>query len=92
MSELVNPNEIEKIVGVQRHPTLHYGRASSSDQTVYILHSEECKIKMDDLRDCDFSRAMDNGIQQDTWDGYIDRPVVLAIVGFELVPSQETDA
>ena len=38
MSDLVNPADIERIVGVQRHPKRHYARAVSAEQTVYILH------------------------------------------------------
>lgn len=67
MSELVNPDAIEAIVGVQRHPTRHYARAVSADQTVYVLHSAQCVAARPDLRDCHFSRALDNGIDEYDW-------------------------
>jgi hypothetical protein len=33
-----------------------------AEQTVYILHSRECVARYDDLRDCPWSLALDNGI------------------------------
>lgn len=64
MSERVPTDRIEEIVGVERHATEHYGRAVSTEQTVYILHSQECKDTTPDLRKCPFSIALDRGIQQ----------------------------
>ena len=62
MSNLVPPSEIEGIVGAHRHAVSHFGRAVSSEQTVYILHSRECVDSGVDLRDCPFSVALDKGI------------------------------
>lgn len=67
MSELVDADEIEGIVGVERHPTNHYARAVSSEQTVYILHSQQCVDRGQDLRDCMYSLALDRGIDPDEW-------------------------
>lgn len=75
MTDLVNPNEIEEIVGVKRDPLLHWGRAVSAEQTVYILHSQECVDSGIDLRDCAFSKALDKGINPNKW--VEDCPVVL---------------
>jgi hypothetical protein len=81
MSDLVAPEDIERIVGAARHPRQHYGRAVSSEQTVYVLHSKACKDSGIDLRDCPFSLALDQGISQDTWNGFEDVPVELIIMG-----------
>lgn len=86
MSDLVPTSEIEQIVGAQRHATMHIGRAISSEETVYILHSHECKDSGIDLRDCALSLALDNGIDRSQWDGYEDRPVALGIIHDRLVP------
>lgn len=70
-------SDIERIVGVQRHPTEHWGRAVSAEQRVYILHSQECLDGPFDLRDCEFSLSLDQGIDPAEW--VEDVPVRLAI-------------
>lgn len=67
MTKIVPADEIETIVGVQRHSTEHWGRAVSSEQTVYILHSQECRDSGIDLRECPYSLALDNGIDPFDW-------------------------
>lgn len=57
MSELVNPDVIEQLVGITRHPTLHYGRLNSESGVFYILHSQECRDSGIDLRDCPFMKG-----------------------------------
>ncbi|WP_402465741.1 hypothetical protein [Isoptericola aurantiacus] len=83
MSDLVDPQDIEAIVGVKRHPTDHYGRAVSAEEQVYVLHSAACKVSTPDLRDCPYSIALDRGITANgTWNSWrrlLDRPVVLHI-------------
>ncbi|UXA19529.1 hypothetical protein [Mycobacterium sp. SMC-4] len=86
MSDLVPAEDIERIVGVPRHRTVHYGRAVSSEQTVYILHSRECKESGIDLRDCRFSIAMDRGIEMSSWDGHEDTSVILGVWNERLIP------
>lgn len=93
MSEPVDPAEIERIVGVSRHATEHYGRAVSAEQTVYILHSQECKDTEAagfDLRECPFSVALDQGIDKPfPWTGWRrvqDQPVRLEITRGYLMP------
>lgn len=63
MSDLVDPTEIEHRVGRRRHTTLHYGRADYETSQVYVLHSEECRSSTPDLRDCEYSIALDRGIE-----------------------------
>lgn len=87
MSELVNPDQIEEIVGAPRYPISHLGRANSTEQKVYILHSRQCKESGIDLRRCLYSRALDAGIDHDAWEGLEDRPVILAITDRGLVPT-----
>lgn len=77
MTNLVPRAEIEQIVGVVRHATEHVGRAVSVEQTVYILHSQECLDRDIDLRDCPFSLALDKGISGARWSGFQDEPVEL---------------
>jgi hypothetical protein len=86
MSALVDPTEIERVVGANRHATEHLGRAVSSKQTVYILHSRECLDSGIDLRDCDYSLALDDGIDLDDWWDNEDCAVVLGVDSGRLVP------
>lgn len=86
MSKLVPATEIEQIVGESRHATMHIGRAVSEEETVYILHSQECKDSGIDLRACPLSLAMDRGIESESWAGFEDRPVALGIIHDRLVP------
>jgi hypothetical protein len=79
MTALVSPSRIEEIVGVKRHRQVHYGRAVSTEQTMYILHSQRCLDSGIDLRECRFSVALDRGIELKVWDDLQDRPVVLRV-------------
>ena len=67
MSEIVPREHIESIVGSPRQKYLHMARAVSAEQTVYILHSFECLDTYRDLRDCPYSIALDEGINEDLW-------------------------
>ena len=84
MSFRVDSAKIEGIVGIDRHPTKHYGRAVSAEQTVYVLHSKVCLGNTPDLRDCGYSLALDEGIDVDRW--VQDVPVELIIESGRLVP------
>jgi hypothetical protein len=75
MSDLVPGEDIERIVGVERHPTDHYARAVSAEQTVYVMHSQLCIDSGVDLRQCYFSLALDNGIREDEWTEDVAVPV-----------------
>lgn len=77
MSNLVDPSSIERIVGLNRHPTVHLGRVVTAEDTVYIMHSEACVVDTPDLRDCPYSIALDKGVDVDRWDR--DVPAVLWI-------------
>lgn len=92
MTDLVPAADIERIVGEHRHPHLHLGRAVSAEQIVYILHSAGCRDSTPDLRDCDYSRALDLGIYEGDWTGRQDRPIVLAIDAFGALVPDDTEA
>lgn len=79
MTRLEPADKIESIVGAKRHPEFHLARAVSSEQRVYILHSKECAASGKDLRKCDFSLALDEGIDPDVWKHHQDRPVRIEI-------------
>ncbi|WP_054953069.1 hypothetical protein [Flaviflexus massiliensis] len=89
MTHLVHPEEIETIVGATREQSRHIARAVSSEQTVYILHSVECRDTVEDLRNCDFSLALDRGINPDHWSEYEDRPVHVSVLNGQLIPLKE---
>lgn len=91
MTKRVPTSRIEQIVGCARHRKVHWGRAVSAEQTVYILHSQACRDEQEDLRDCRFSRALDNGINPDDWSGVEDRPIALAVWGSQLIPMRSTE-
>lgn len=74
MSEIVPAYLIEEIVGVARHRTRHYARAVSGEQTVYVLHSQDCLDSGRDLRLCMFSVALDKGIDLAVWGEHQDQP------------------
>lgn len=79
MSRVEAADRIEGIVGAHRHDSLHIGRAVSAEQRVYVLHSRECAARGIDLRQCEFSIALDEGIDLSLWEDYQDRPVELGI-------------
>lgn len=79
MSRIEAADKIEGIVGVKRHANEHWGRAVSAEQRVYVLHSEECVARGIDLRKCEYSIALDYGIDLGLWAEYQDRPVLLLI-------------
>lgn len=91
MSDLVPADEIEQIVGIQRHRQAHFGRAVSAEETVYILHSQRCLDSGIDLRDCVFSQALDRGIDRRYWEGHEDRPVALGVWYRRLVPIKDME-
>lgn len=86
MTNLVDSDEIEKIVGIERRAFMHHARAVSEEQVVYILHSEICVSARLDLRDCPYSKALDNGILEDDWSGKEDQPVWVVIREDRLCP------
>ena len=92
MSDIVSASKIEAIVGAKRHPTRHIARAVSAEQTVYVLHPEAClRFHRADLRECKFSRALDNGIEKvsSSWMHVQDVPVVVDAVAGYLLPRTE---
>jgi hypothetical protein len=91
MSDLVPTEDIERIVDTGRHYQVHYGRAVSAEQTVYILHSKRCLESGIDLRDCRFSVALDRGINPEAWVGHEDVAVALGVWNTRLIPLRGTE-
>jgi hypothetical protein len=90
MTNLVPADQIERLVGARRHPLAHLGRAVSAEQTVYILHSHACKDSGIDLRACDYSRALDRGIDPIDWQHHhLDRVVTLQHAHGWLMPDPD---
>lgn len=90
MTDLVPSEAIERIVGMARCQHIHYARAVSADDTVYILHSQTCLDSGIDLRDCRFSIALDKGINPEAWAGYEDIPVAIGMWDGRLIPLRHT--
>lgn len=90
MTLLIPSDDIERIVGASRHRRVHYGRAVSVEDMVYILHSKQCLASGIDLRACRFSVALDRGIQMRSWSGCEDVAVVLGVWNDRLVPLKGT--
>lgn len=86
MTNLVPADQIEQHVGARRHQLAHLGRANSTEQTVYILHSHACRDSGIDLRACIYSRALDRGIDLYYWAGREDQVVTLQVVHGMLLP------
>lgn len=86
MTDLVPADRIEQHVGARRHPLAHLGRANSTEQTVYILHSHACRDRGIDLRTCSYSRALDLGINLGDWAGREDQVVTLQVEHGILMP------
>lgn len=90
MIELVLSEHIERIVGVERHETAHYGRAVFAEQVFYILHSRQCFTSTNDLRTCEFSIALDRGIDLGIWGPLQDQAVLLTVRRGHLLPTEVT--
>jgi hypothetical protein len=93
MAKRVPSSDIESIVGRPRHATLHLALADSSEETVHIMHSQECLATGIDLLYCPYTEALvENGIDTEgAWAAMEDRPVALRIVHGELVPERLVD-
>lgn len=90
MSELVPEEEIEGIVGCRREEALHIGRLEMYPWRFYIMHSAECKATTPDLRECGFSKALDDAMSCGFDDG---TPLMdwLDTVGFAPAPIEIVD-
>ena len=59
VTNLVDPSDIEIIVGAKRDETFHIGWFNSPGGIFYILHSQQCVSSEPDLRDCEYSKSLD---------------------------------
>lgn len=87
MTVQVPASLIERSVGVKRRQVEHVARAVSAEQTVYILHPHECSARYDDLHDCPWSLALDEGIDPAEW--IWDVPVTVRVRDGLLVPGKQ---
>lgn len=88
MTQLVDPEKIESIVGVKRHARAHFGRMSHTDRILYILHSKLCLEDNEDLRQCKFSLALDRGLDPKKWEGFENLTIPLQVIDDKLVPAR----
>lgn len=79
MTTRIPAGQVESVVGRERHATDHYARADSAAQVVSILHSHACWDQPRPLVDCEFSLALDQGIDERMWVLHEDAPVRVAI-------------
>ncbi len=79
MSQIEPADTIERIVGARRHATEHRARAVSLTKRVYVLHPEECVARGIDLRNCEYSEALDLGIDLGVWEQFQDEAVIVGI-------------
>lgn len=86
MSTLVDTDVIEQIVGRPRHQSIHYGKAVTGEKTIHVLHSQACLDYSKDLRQCRYSQALDNGIDQTAWARWQNKPVILCVINGKLLP------
>lgn len=94
MTRPVPADEIEAIVGASRDRERHIARAASAEQTVYILHPDECAARLmhRPLTECRFSRCLDLGIDLTRWADSMDRPVyVVTNAECRLIPKGDVE-
>jgi len=89
MSNLVNSKEIEEIIGAPRNRKAHFGKLITAEDKIYIMHSYECVFKNEDLRQCEFSKAMDHSTPEKLWNKFEDKTVLLGVMSGSLVPLLE---
>lgn len=89
MTRLERSDQIETLVGAKRHPTMHLARAISAEQRVYLLHPDDCLARGIDFRSCEYSEALDHGIDLDAWDGQEDQVarVLIDPEHYDLLPA-----
>jgi len=79
MAERVPAADIETVVGIERHLTLHYARVNTAWRITYVLHSHACWDAPTPLLECEFSIALEQPIDELEWAAYLDRPVAVSV-------------
>lgn len=74
MLDVMEPEVAQEIVGMQRSPVYHYGRAAFGE--MYILHSGSC-FDGGSMESCVYSRALEAGRVDDALES--DLPVRLSV-------------
>lgn len=83
--KVVPATEVEHIVGQQRWHFEHIGIVSGG--TVTILHSHQCRRTLEDLRECEFSRALARGVDYWAAPWPVGRPLILEVRNGDLHPA-----
>lgn len=88
MSGKVSAERIAEVFGIERFPFEHAVRVLHSERMVYVLHSQHCVETHPDLRECRYSKAMDEGINEDLWAPFMEKIVIATVDPFsgELSP------
>ncbi len=86
MSEIVPADQIEGLVGIERHAIHHYARVNSDEQIFYVLHSKSCLSLERPITQCGFTYALDRGIDEYLWSDFMDTPVRVRVRGGDLLP------
>lgn len=76
--------ELTRVLGIdKRHPTIHFARADSASQYVYIMHSVHCLETVEDFWGCEYAAALRRGILKEApwsvWEGCLDRTVAIEV-------------
>lgn len=87
--KVVPSDEIEEIVGCLRFKDKHVGYVMSSRKTVYVMHSHYCRDSNVDLRQCKYSLAIEDGIDEEVWSGHMDKPMFVEVEDNTLVPARD---
>lgn len=67
MTSLLDPSEAMRKVGAYRKWHEHLARADSHTRVVYLLHSHTCLKTKTPLTECEYSLALDLGIDETMW-------------------------
>lgn len=86
MTTPVDPDTIERLVGVPRQELAHVARLTGD--TVWLMHSRLCLSRDEDLTQCPYSQALDETLIKDVrWPEWAsDTPVLVAWSPYGLKP------
>lgn len=80
MTECVTWEQMQEVFGIPRLDHVHVAKAVSDEQVLYILHSQDCLDRTEDLRTCPYAEAQNQGVDEAAWEPYLDKIVVVALM------------
>lgn len=89
MAELMGVTELRSVFkDIERPEGDHLGYARSEVEAVYVMHSRAClrTPHQGSLLDCEYSLALDEGIDTERWKDHQDTVVKIEIEDGRLVP------